>query len=138
MGAAGRYLRSDADLCGRRVFLRQLGLARRQSDGVRSRVGDCVPHGGVLRRVSVSWLPPVHIDYGYRVLALGNSTFYCVWLRSSRQSRRKLDGRCDGGAVLVISLLLAAAGLQIVALARGCQPAFVTTANHLTRTPPTG
>src|SRR6266436_2930870 len=124
---------ADYGLPARDAFGRYFwqGLAWRQSDGVRSRVGDCVPHGGVLRRVSVSWLPPVHIDYGYRVLALGNSTFYCVWLRSSRQSRRKLDGRCDGGAVWIIPLFYAAGYWQLVVRARAARQFCVRRDIHL-------
>src|SRR6266849_1703383 len=118
MGAVGRYLRNDADLFGRRLLLRQPGLARSQFGGVPSRVGDCVPHGGILRRVPVSRLPPVHFDHGDRLLALGNPTFYCFWLRSSRQSRRKLDGRCDGGSVWFIPLVYVTTNWQLVVCCR--------------------
>src|SRR5216684_1888632 len=94
------------------------GVARSQFGGVPSRVGDCVPHGGILRRVPVSRLPPVHFDHGDRLLALGNPTFYCFWLRSSRQSRRKLDGRCDDGSVWFIPLFYVTTNWQLVVCCR--------------------
>src|SRR6266446_4237333 len=131
MGAVGRYLRNDADLCGRRFFFRQPGVARSQFGGVRSRVGDCVPYGWIFRGVSVSWLPPVHLDYGYRVLALGNPALYYLWLRSSRQSGRKLDGRGDGGAVWVIPLFYAATNWQLVVRVRSARQFCVRRNIHL-------
>src|SRR5712692_8324586 len=131
MGPACRYLRNYADLYGRRLFLWQPGLARSGLGGVRSRVGDCVPHGGILRRVSVSWLPPVHLDYGHRVLAIGSPTFYCFWLRSSRQSRGKLDGRSDGRAVRVISLFYTATNGQLVVRVRSARQFCVRRNIHL-------
>src|SRR5258707_9585013 len=125
MEAVGRYLRNDADLCGRRFFFRQPGVARSQFGGVRSGVGDCVPYGWIFRRVSVSWLPPVHLDYGYRVLVLGNPALYYLWLRSSRRSGRKLDGRSDGGAVLVFSLFFAGADWESLVCLMFARPFFV-------------